>query len=204
VRARPSRGSRLRRAVSLRPARALLLLALAAAAMLALAGCGNKVETRTIGDTEGIYIDVGDLKYQVQLSRIINPNDLEDRTYLAGLPSGTAPPKSDEAWFGVWMRVQNVRSKDTFPAAQEFEISDTQEDKFTPVPLANNPFAYQPQDLGPRTIVPNANSVAGEGVIQGSLILFKLTTEALANRPLEFKIVSPTSADNVGIVDLDV
>ncbi len=190
--------------MSLRPARVLFLLALAAASVLALAGCANKIETRTIGQTEGLYIDVGRLKYQVQLSRIINPNDEEDRAYLAGLPAGTAQPKSDEAWFGVWMRVENVRSKQTLPAAEEFEISDTQAHTFTPIRLENNPFAYQAQDLGPKTIVPSSNSPAGEGVIQGELILFKLTTEALANRPLEFKIQSPTTADDVGVVDLDV
>ena len=48
-------------------------------AALALAGCGDKLETRTVGETEGLYIDVGDLKYQVQISRIINPYDVEDR-----------------------------------------------------------------------------------------------------------------------------
>jgi hypothetical protein len=190
--------------VSLRPARVLLLLALAAASVLALAGCANKIETRTIGQTEGLYIDVGNLKYQVQLSRIINPDDEEDRAYLAGLPAGTPAPTSDEAWFGVWMRVQNVRSKQTFPAASQFEIKDTQADTFQPITLQNNPFAYQAQNLGPKTVVPGPNSVAGEGVIQGSLILFKLTTAALANRPLEFKITNPTAAGDVGVVDLDV
>jgi hypothetical protein len=190
--------------VSLRPLRVLLLLALSAASVLALAGCGDKQEVRTVGETEGIYIDIGELKYQVQLSRIINPNDEEDRHYLAGLPAGTAQPKSDEAWFGVWMRVQNTTSEKTLTAADEFEIVDTQEHTFTPIELEANPFAYEAQDLAPETIVPSANSPAGEGVIQGSLILFKLTTEALANRPLEFKIQSPALPDDVGIVDLDV
>jgi hypothetical protein len=199
----PSRASKLQRAVSLRRLRVLLLPALAAAAVLALAGCGDKMEVRTVGETEGSYIDVGDLKYQVQLSRIINPNDEEDRYYLQGLPAGTAQPKSDEAWFGVWMRVQNTTDKKTLTAADEFEIVDTQEHTFTPIPV-NNPFAYQAQKLTPQMIVPGSNSPAGEGVIQGSLILFKLTTEALANRPLEFRITSPALPDDVGTVDLDV
>jgi hypothetical protein len=190
--------------VTLRPVRLLFLLALAAASAGVLAGCGNKLETRTIGETEGLYIDVGELKYQVQLSRILNPNDEEDRAYLEGLPAGTAPPKPDEAWFGVWMRVQNTTSKKTLTAADEFEIVDTQEDSFKPITLENNVFAYAPQDLAPKTIVPSANSPAGEGVIQGSLILFKLTTAALANRPLEFKIQSPAQPDDVGVIDLDV
>jgi hypothetical protein len=190
--------------VSLRPLRVLLLLAFAAASVLALAGCGNKTEIVTNAKTEGVYLDVGELKYQVQLSRIINPNDEEDRHYLTGLPAGTAQPKSDEAWFGVWMRVQNTTSKKTLTAADEFEIVDTQEHTFTPIQLQDNPFAYEAQKLAPKTVVPSANSPAGEGVIQGSLILFKLTTEALANRPLEFRITSPALPDDVGTVDLDV
>jgi len=189
--------------VSLRPFRVLLLLALAAASAVALTGCGNKVEVRTIAETEGIYVDVGELKYQVQLSRIINPNDEEDRYYLEGLPEGTALPKPDEAWFGVWMRVQNTTSEKPLAAAEEFEIVDTQENTFTPIEV-ENPFSYAPVELAPNTVVPSSNSPAGEGVIQGSLILFKLTNEALANRPLEFKIQSPALPDDIGIVDLDV
>ena len=189
--------------MSFRPFRVLLLLALAAASAGVLAGCGNKLEVRTVGETEGIYIDVGELKYQVQLSRIINPNDEEDRRYLEGLPEGTVPPKSDEAWFGVWMRVQNTTSAKRLEAAEEFEIVDTQEHTFEPIEV-DNPFAYEAQEVPPNTVVPSPNSPAGEGVVQGSLILFKLTTEAIANRPLEFKIQSPALPDDIGIVDLDV
>ena len=177
-----------------------MLLALTAA----LAGCGNKVETRTVAETEGIYLDVGELKYQVQMSRILNPSDTEDRAYLAGLPAGTAQPSGTEAWFGVWMRVENTNSEKALPAASEFSITDTQGDEFKPVRLENNPFAYAPSTLGPKSVSPNQNSVAGEGVQQGSLILFKLTTESLANRPLEFKITSPENPENTGRVDLDV
>jgi hypothetical protein len=180
--------------------RLLLLLALAAV----LAGCGNKLETRTIGETEGIYIDIGELKYQVQESRILNPNDVEDAAYLAGLPAGTAAPTPSEAWFGVWLRVENTNSDKTLPVADSFEMVDTQEHTFEPVTLEHNPFAYAPADLGPKMVLPDPNSPAGEGVIQGSLVLFKITTEALANRPVEFRINSPTNADEVGIVDLDI
>jgi len=177
-----------------------MLLALVAA----LAGCGDKLETRTAGETEGLYIDIGDLKYQVQMSRIINAGDTEDRAYLAGLPEGTTPPTREEAWFGVWMRVENTTSEKTLQAADEFEIVDTQEHSFKPVALADNPFAYAATPVGPKAVLPSANSPAGEGVIQGSLLLFKVTTESLANRPLEFKIQSPERPDEVGIVDLDV
>ena len=36
------------------------------------------------------YLDVGDLKYQVQVSRQLNPSDTEDKAYLAGLTAQQA------------------------------------------------------------------------------------------------------------------
>ena len=175
-------------------------------AALALAGCGNKIDVRTVGETEGLYVDVGELNYQVQISRIINPYDIEDRNYLRGLPAGTLPPKADEAWFGVWLRVQNTTSDQTFDTAAEFEIVDTQENTFEPLDFGfeDNVFAYSARPLGPNAVLPNLQEPAGQGPVQGSLLLFKLTNDALQNRPLEFKITSPTDPSNVGIVDLDV
>ena len=181
-------------------------MVLALGAALALTGCGNKIETRTLGETEGIYIDLGGLKYQVQISRIINPYDLEDRNYLRGLPSGTLPPKADEAWFGVWLQIANTTSDKTFDTAEDFEIVDTQENTFEPIDYGfeDNVFAYSPRPLGPNSFLPNPQEPAGQGPVQGSLLLFKLTIESLQNRPLEFKIKSPDNPEDVGIVDLDV
>jgi hypothetical protein len=183
-----------------------LLIVLVLAAALVAGGCGaDKQETRTLGQTEGIYIDVGELKYQVQISRILNPTDIEDRNYLTQLPQGTLPPKGDEAWFGVWMRVENTNSKKSLPTASNFEIRDTQGNVFRPYDQTGNVFAYQAVDkLGPNSVLPNSETPAGSGPIQGSLILFKLTTTSLANRPLEFRIISPTDPTNIGVVDLDV
>ena len=193
--------SKLRRAVRLRP---LLLLALAASALV-LAGCGNKVEVRTVAETEGIYIDVGELKYQVQLSRIINPNDVEDRCLPAG-PAGR--DRAARARRGVVRRLDARREHDGRTDADvRRRVRDRRHAgahlQADPA-RGHNPFAYEAQELKPQTVLPSSDSPAGEGVIQGSLILFKVTTEALANRPLEFKIQSPALPDDVGIVDLDV
>jgi hypothetical protein len=183
-----------------------LLTVLVLVAALVAGGCGaDKQETRTIGQTEGTYIDVGGLKYQVQISRILNPSDIEDRNYLTQLPQGTLPPKGDEAWFGVWVRVQNTNDGKSLPTASNFEIRDTQGNVFRPYAQVGNVFAYQPVDkLGPQMVLPPPDAPAGSGPIQGSLLLFKLTTTSLANRPLEFRIISPTDPTNVGTVDLDV
>jgi hypothetical protein len=185
---------------------ARLLTVLALAAALVVAGCGNKIETRTAGETEGLYIDVGELRYQIQLSRIINPNDVNDRIFLRGLPEGTLEPTGEESWFGIWLRVQNTTSKQTLPVAEEYKIVDTQEKEYEPIELeaAENVFAFAATDLGPNSLIPDPQSPAGEGVIQGSLLLFKVTNESLQNRPLEFEIVSPENPDDVGLIALDV
>jgi hypothetical protein len=44
-------------------------------AVLALVGCGRGEGVLTTAETEGLYLDVGGLKYQVQLSRYMNPKD---------------------------------------------------------------------------------------------------------------------------------
>jgi hypothetical protein len=182
--------------------RPLWILALCALA-LAGVGCGNRIETRTVGETEGLYVDIGELRYQVQISRILNPDDIEDRAYLEGLPEGTAPPSGEEAWFAIFLRVENSTDDKQLEPATEFEIADTQENTFEPYDV-RNPFAYAPRRLGPGNLIPHPDSAAGAGPIQGSLLLFKVTTEALGNRPLEFKIKHPSNPDEVGIVDLDV
>lgn len=167
--------------------RKLVLLAVFAAIF---SGCGNKHELTTVAETEGIYLDVGGLTYQVQLSRFLNPGDVEDKEYLVGLPAGVpAQLPGDETWFGVWMRVKNY-SDEAIEPTDTFTIVDTEENKFEPVPLdgAANPFAYNPVLLQHAQVLPTPDTAAASGPIQGSLILFRLTADSLANRPLKLEI----------------
>ena len=182
--------------------RRLLVISAALCALLA-SGCGNKQETVTLGDTEGIYLDIDDLKYQIQISRYMNANDVEDRSYLLGLPASTAQPTGEETWFGVFMRVQNSTDKTVAPAS-DFEIVDTQENVYRPIPLDTgiNPFAYKPDPIAPKSLIPEPDSVASETTIQGSMLLFKIKTESLQNRPLEFRFKG--GSGTTGVIDLDV
>src|SRR4051794_18402570 len=100
----------LPRAVRLPSVRLPILVAAVLAAAL-LAGCGNKEDVTTKADNEGIFIDVGPLSYQVQISRQLNPRDPEDRTYLQGIPADQVALKPDETWFAVFMRVENNSDK---------------------------------------------------------------------------------------------
>jgi len=183
--------------------RRLVVISAALLCALFAAGCGNKQETVTLGETEGIYLDIDDLKYQVQISRYMNPNDVEDKSYLTGLPSSTEQPAGDETWFGVFIRVQNETDKPIAPA-NDFAIVDTQEKVYRPVPIDTNvnPFAYKPDPVPAKGLIPEPDSAASDTTIQGSLLLFKVKNESLQNRPLEFRF--KRGSGTTGVVDLDV
>jgi hypothetical protein len=181
----------------------LALLCVAAFAALAASGCGNKHDKVTLAETEGIYVTVDDLKYQIQISRILNPTSPDDSAYLRGLPEGEELA-DDEVWYGIFMRVEND-SDDPQPTAEEFTIVDTQGDEFEPIELdpAVNDFVYQPTELQPGEVLPAPDTAASDNTIRGALILFKVTTESLANRPMELEIASPTGGEGA-VIDIDV
>ncbi|EHN08772.1 hypothetical protein PAI11_44040 [Patulibacter medicamentivorans] len=149
----------------------LLAVALSATALTA---CGSKQEVVTSAETEAIFVSVGPdggpyLKYQVQISRQLNPGDFEnvaakgdpekvdaeDSEYLRGLTPQEAalakrPSKiDDEVFFGVWIAAYNDTKKPLLSAAADgFEIVDTQGEKFEPFVAKDprnppNPFLYR-------------------------------------------------------------
>jgi hypothetical protein len=177
--------------------------------VLVAAGCGHDEDAATAiqqtAETEGVYLDVNGLKYQIQMSRYMNPNDAEDREYLVGLPETSPAPSEDEIYFGVWVRVENTSEDETRPAASIWEIHDTQENVYRPLSIDAelNPFAFEPVDVPPKTVIPLASSAAGQGPIQGKLLLFKIRNESFQNRPLELKFRNGGTGQE-GTYDLDV
>ncbi len=193
-----------------RPRRRLPALLVAVLATGGLAACGSHEEGGGPGrvvraETEGLYLDIGELKYQVQASRQLNPADPGDRAFLRGIPPEHQGLKAGETWFGVFLRVQNETDEELEPSG-EIEIIDTQEEVFDPIPLdGENVFAYRSTSpVPPGELIPEQDSAAAESPIQGALVLFKLTNQALDNRPLELKIESAKVPQETGIIDLDV
>jgi hypothetical protein len=182
----------------------LVVLAVLLVALVAT-GCGDSESVQTTAENEGLYLDIGDLTYQIEMSRYMNVNDVEDSEYLKGLPSSTAQPRADEVWFGVWVRVQNQTDK-ALRSADTWEIHDTQNKVYRPIPIDTNinPFAFKiGTEVPPQTILPLSSSAAGQGPIQGSLLLFKLKADSLQNRPLQLKF-SNGQQGQTGTYDLDV
>ena len=65
--------------------RRLLALTLFATALAGLAACGDKEATVSQGESEAIFVTLGELQYQVQMSRQLNPADSGDSDLLAGI-----------------------------------------------------------------------------------------------------------------------
>ncbi len=193
-----------------RPPRRPLLVALALLFALTLAACGDshtKVTTGTYAGESGAgapYLDVGPLVYEVQQSRQLNSFDVEDAAYLRGLPASARRLGPGQEWLGVFVQVYNHNTQ-AQPAASEVTISDTQGNTYTPVALEQgNLYAYRAGEVAGNGRLPPLDSTAGQGPTQGGLLLFKINTASLDNRPLTLHIVDPTDAAETASAELDV
>jgi hypothetical protein len=156
---------------------------------LGTAACG-RVAHPTSADSEGVYVDAGPLTYQVQISRQLNPFNVEDKEYLKGVTA--PPPKPDEEWFAVFLWATNETHLD-HTTTNSFAIVDTQGNRYYPISVnpAVNPYAWTAQTLRPRGTEPAPDSTAYFGPTQGSLLLFKLNNSVYSNRPLRLEINAP-------------
>jgi len=190
--------------------RKLPLLTLALLAVFALSACGDshtKVSTGTYAGESGAnapYLDVGPLKYEVQLSRELNPTNSEDASYLQGLGETERKLEPGQEWFAVFVQVYNDTSQG-LPSARELTITDTQGNAYIPiVPSAINPYAYRPGVVPAKGQLPIPDATADLGPTQGALLLYKIQTVSLDNRPLELKIVDPEDPAESASAELDV
>jgi hypothetical protein len=166
------------------------------AAAFAVGGCGNKTVSIHGGETEGIYLNVGQLKYQVEISRQLNPSIPEDQVFLQDVSPADAQLGPDELWFAVFVRVENPTGQQQVPAT-DFVITDTLGKEYRPVTIGSaNPFRYGSTPLPPHGTAPGPDSVAGENTsIGGEELIFRLKRDTLDNRPLEFTIRSTSPPD---------
>jgi len=186
------------------------LVALAALALMAFAGCGDshtRVTTGTYAGESGAnapYLNVGPLTYEVQLSRQLSPFDTEDATYLEGLSPIQRALTPEQEWFAVFLQVYNHTSIGE-PAATAVTIADTQGKVYAPLtPDASNQFAYRAGTVPAKGRLPVPDSIAAAATTQGVLLLYKIQIASLNNRPLTLRIVDPTDASRTASAELDV
>lgn len=172
---------------------AVLLAALGAAALL---GCGAE-EEEGLHAVEGEPLEVGELRYNVQITRFLNPDQAEDAGYLGDLP---APPLGED-YLAVFIRIQN-ESEEAQQIPASFPIESNRGETFEPIET-ENPFALP---LGavipPGDQLPRIDTAPASGPIKGSMLLYLIEESATENRPLELEISG--GGGQVGTIELDL
>jgi hypothetical protein len=171
---------------------AVLLLALALAAS-ALSACGSEEETSVI---EGEPLELDGLSYNVQLTRFLNPADIEDEAYLVG----QKPPPPGEQYLGVFMRIKNERDDPAVPSAQ-FAVRDTRGNTYQPLDTESEFALDVANPILPDEEAPEVDSPAASGPIKGGMIVFLIEESSVENRPLQLEV--HYGADD-GEVELDI
>src|SRR5438067_2229992 len=151
-----------------------------------LSGCNTNPEATT-NVSEGEGMQLGELLYNVQITRYLNPADAEDRAYVAGQP----PLRPNQYYLGVFMQIQN-KSSSAQPLPSNFRVVDTVGTRFKPVP-SKSLFALKlGGNVAGNGVVPAPETTAANGPIQGSMVLFRINSAAIQDRPLTLDIPSST------------
>jgi hypothetical protein len=180
-----------------RPLAAILVLLAALAIPLAGAACG-KDEEKTSG-MEGEYINAGEALYQVQLSRLLGPEQRPDDDYLRGQPVLTA----GQQYLGVFLTVENEGNRNYVPP-RDMKVVDTQGNEYLPIDVSATGFGLSfSEPLKHGELAPQPDSPAASGPEGGALILFRISEgSATENLPLELEIPVPGGKESNIRLDL--
>ena len=195
--------------------RVIVLIALALAVAAIAAGCGEDEDE--IHVVEGEPVELGDLRYNVQITRFLNPDDAQDQGYLVG----QKPAEPGTAYLGVFLTIDN-EGEDSVEIPAGFGVVDTQDNRYEPIPSGSDYAiqlpgqdgseltgiepgevnALQPTTIPPGGEIPVPDSTAAEGTIGGVLLLFHVDQTVSENRPLELEI--PGEDGETGTIELDI
>ncbi len=167
-----------------------------AVGLVASTGCGGKSSHDEL--VEGEIFELGELRYNVLYFRNLNPKDTEDAEYLEGQP----PPPIGQSYFAAFLLIDNLSSEEfTLPDEDAFEVSDTTGAHYEPIESEGlYEFPYGEVIEGDSQ-VPDPDSTAAYGPIQGSMILFLMAEAVSESRPLEMSI---KTEEGDALVELDL
>ena len=173
----------------------LLTVAAAAAIAVGAIACGEEEETTVV---EGEPLELGELRFNVQITRFLNPADAEDSEYLRELPS----PTPGEDYLAVFMDVENEGDSDLeLPEFADVAVEDTTGASADPVET-DSLFALQLGETIPAGgELPEDDTAASTGPVQGAFLLFLVPEAVTENRPLELQI---GSHGEEGVIELDL
>ena len=179
-------------------AKVALILGLAALlAALPLAGCGEEEGEEALASVEGEPLHLGDLIYNVAITRFLNPEETSDAEYLVGQP----PEPAGKSYLAVFLLITNEDEDEAVASADGYTVSDAGDRHYELLESAS-PYALQVgTTVAPDGTIPEDDTTAAAGPIQGAMLLFLVDDDVSEERPLELEI---ESAGETGIVELDI
>ena len=165
---------------------------------LPIAGCGDEHSDDEIPEVvEGEPLELGELVYNVAITRFLNPNIVEDSAYLEGAPE---EPRG-MSYMGVFILIKNEGDTEV-PSAANYAVVDGSHRVYRPVEGVETPFTL---DVGATVPVegevPAADTVAAAGPTQGALLLFLVDDDVSEERPLELEV---STVLGKGLIELDI
>jgi hypothetical protein len=174
-----------------------MFVLLFAAAVAFATGCGEKEKH---SGSEGEFVNVGDAVYQVQLTRLLNPDSLPDSDYL----KGQAPLTSKEDYLGSFMTIKNDGDKPYSPP-RDMKVVDTQGNQYLPIGTPQSSFGLNFAPIPPGDSAPAAGSPAEEGPDHAAMVLFRIKSEsATDNLPLYLEVPQPSGSGKPASIRLDI
>lgn len=163
---------------------ALALASVLALALSGVAGCGSEEETTA--HEEGLPIKLGELEFNVQETRYLNPSQPDDSEYLAGQQ---LPPPPGQVYLGVFLTMHNEGDQPVrLPTYEETKVVDTTGAAYQAIP-SSSPFAAPlGAELAGGGEVPASDSAAQSGPVQGAIVIFLVDLSVDGNRPLKLEI----------------
>ena len=161
-----------------------------------VAGCGEQ-EEEELEVIEGEPVELGELLYNVQITRFLNANDPEDEAYLRGQP----PVTPDEEYLAVFMTVEN-EGDEPEQLPEEMTITDTRDNTYEPLDSESGYALELGVTVPPGDELPVPDTPAASGPISGGLVLFRVDRAVTENRPIELHI--PSEAGEEAEVGLDI
>jgi hypothetical protein len=152
-------------------------------AALGVAGCGSDLAKEA---DEGVPIQLGDLKFNVQETRSLNPSQADDKEYLEGQQ---VPPPHGKFYLGVFLTIQNTGDNPVrVPANAEMSVVDTTGAAYQAIPSHTDFAAPLGSTLAPGGDIPAPGTAAANGPTQGALVLFLVDESLNENRPPKLEI----------------
>lgn len=154
-----------------------------ALAVVAASGCGNDLGKEA---DEGVPIQLGSMKLNVQETRFLNPAQPDDKQYLAGQ---RVPPPAGQAYLGVFLTINNEGDTAVrLPGPPQISVTDTTGASYQAIP-SSTPFAAPLGTALPAGgDIPAPGTAAANGPTQGAIVLFLVPQGIGENRPLKLEI----------------